>query len=83
MTEVYSGSSYELTVPGERTETIRADEAVSVEFENRYDGRRTKGHGIKNQFVYDSESGRWYSDPVQQAPGNEGLPPDTKPEYLQ
>ena len=83
VTEVYSGSSYELTVPGERTETIRADEAVSVEFENRYDGRRTKGHGIKNQFVYDSESGRWYSDPVQQAPGNEGLPPDTKPEYLQ
>ena len=74
--EVYSGSSYELTVPGDRTATIAAETIVSVEFENEYDGRRTNGHGIKNQFVYDEERGtwEWYSSPAQDAPGNQGEP---------
>ncbi len=77
VTEVYSGSSYELTVPGDRTAVIGADSVVSVEFENEYDGRRTNGHGIKNQFVYDEEAGRWnwYSSPAQDAAGNQGEPP--------
>ena len=77
VTEVYSGSSYELTVPGDRTAVIAADSVVSVEFENVYDGRRTNGHGIKNQFVYDEEAGRWnwYSSPAQDAAGNQGEPP--------
>lgn len=77
VTEVYSGSSYQLTVPGDRMETIAADTVVSVEFENEYDGRRTNGHGIKNQFVYDSEQGvwNWYSSPAQDAVGNQGEPP--------
>ena len=75
--EVYSGSSYELTVPGDRTAVIAADDTVSVEFENEYDGRRTNGHGIKNQFVYDEERGtwNWYSSPAQEAGGNQGEPP--------
>lgn len=74
--EVYSGASYELTVPGDRSATIAADDVVSVEFENVYNGRQTNGHGIKNQFVQD-ESGAWlwHSDPTQEAKGNEGLPP--------
>ena len=74
--EVYSGSSYELTVPGDRTATIAADAVVSVEFENEYDGRRTNGHGIKNQFVYDEAAGgwNWYSSPAQDAAGNQGEP---------
>ncbi len=74
--EVYSGSSYELTVPGDRTATIAAETIVSVEFENEYDGRRTNGHGIKNQFVYDEEKGtwEWYSSPAQNAGGNQGEP---------
>lgn len=75
--EVYSGSSYQLTVPGDRTATIAADDVVSVEFENEYDGRRINGHGIKNQFVYDEEAGawHWYSSPAQEAAGNQGEPP--------
>ncbi len=75
--EVYSGSSYQLTVPGDRTAVIAADEVVSVEFENEYDGRRTNGHGIRNRFVYDEEAGRWnwYSSPAQDAAGNQGEPP--------
>ncbi len=73
--EVYSGSSYQLTVPGDRTATIAAGAVVSVEFENEYDGRRTNGHGIKNQFVYDEAGGwNWYSIPAQDAPGNQGEP---------
>ncbi len=77
VTEVYSGSSYRLTVPGDRTATIAADSVVSVSFENEYDGRRTNGHGIKNRFVYDEEAGRWnwYSSPAQDAAGNQGEPP--------
>ena len=75
--EVYTGSSYQLTVPGDRTAVISAEEIVSVEFENEYDGRRTNGHGIKNQFVYDEERGtwNWYSSPAQEAAGNQGEPP--------
>lgn len=74
--EVYSGSSYQLTVPGDRTAVIAADNVVSVEFENEYDGRRTNGHGIKNQFVYDEAGGgwNWYSSPAQNAAGNQGEP---------
>ncbi len=77
VTEVYTGSSYQLTVPGDRTADIAADEVVSVDFENEYDGRRTNGHGIKNQFVYDEEAGawHWYSIPAQDAAGNQGEPP--------
>ncbi len=77
VTEVYSGSSYQLTVPGDRTATIAADDVVSVEFENEYDGRRTNGHGIMNQFRYDEEAGAWlwYSSPAQDATANQGEPP--------
>lgn len=77
VTEVYSGSSYKLTTSGDRKAVIEAEEVVSVEFENEYDGRRTNGHGIKNHFRYDEEQGKWhwYSIPAQDAEGNEGEPP--------
>ncbi len=78
--EVYSGAGYELTVPGDRTATIAANEIVSVDFENVYNGQRRGGHGIKNQFVQD-ENGvwHWHSDPVQDTAGNEGTPPSHLP----
>lgn len=83
VTEVYSGSSYRLTVPGERSAVVGADEVASVTFENEYDGRRTNGHGIKNQFVYDEGQGawNWYSSPVQNVNGNQGLPPAAERNY--
>lgn len=72
--EVYSGASYQLTVPGDRVAVIEAQDIVSVEFENEYNGHRTNGHGIKNQFVYDeeAEAWHWYSSPAQDAAGNQG-----------
>lgn len=74
--EVYSGAGYELTIPGDRSAVIAANEIVSVDFENVYNGRRLNGHGIKNQFVQGEDgSWHWYSDPVQEAAGNEGVPP--------
>ena len=78
--EVYSGAGYELTVPGDRTATIAANEIVSVDFENVYNGQRRGGHGIKNQFVQD-ENGvwHWHSDPAQDTAGNEGAPPSHLP----
>ena len=78
--EVYSGAGYELTVPGDRTATIAANEIVSVDFENVYNGQRRGGHGIKNQFVQD-ENGvwHWHSDPAQDTAGNEGTPPSHLP----
>ncbi len=73
--EVYSGAGYELTVPGDRSTVVAADEVASVDFENIYTGEQKKGHGIKNQFVYDENSGwQWYSDPPQSANGNQGTP---------
>lgn len=85
VTEVYSGASYQLSVPGDRKAVIEAGQIASVEFENEYDGRQTNGHGIKNQFVYDAETGswKWYSDPGQESPGSQGLPSDEIPEYLE
>ena len=75
--EIYSGSAYDLTVPGDRIETITADQVVGVLFINTYKGEKKKGHGIKNQFVYDENGGwQWYSDPPQEAPGNKGLLPE-------
>lgn len=78
--EVYSGAGYELTIPGDRTATIAANEIVSVDFENVYNGQRRGGHGIKNQFVQD-ENGvwHWHSDPAQDTAGNEGTPPSHLP----
>lgn len=73
--EVYSGAGYELAVPGDRSTVIAADEIMSVDFENLYTREQKKGHGIKNQFVYGEDSGwQWYSDPPQNANGNQGMP---------
>ncbi len=57
VTEVYSGSSYDLVSPASGTVTISAAEVVSVTFENDYDERVNGGHGITNHFAYDPDNG--------------------------
>ncbi len=57
VTEVYSGSSYELTAEGVRSAVIAADQVVSVSFENEYTWEDRSGSGIQNHFEYEEESG--------------------------
>lgn len=52
VTEVYSGSSYEVTGDAEQTTQIAADEMVSVAFENRYDGTLNGGSSVVNHFEF-------------------------------
>ncbi len=59
VTEVYSGASYQVTTDPVQTQRIVADDIVSYEFENTYDGRLNGGCGIVNAFTYDSESEGW------------------------
>lgn len=73
VTEIYNGLSYMQSVPSDNgpvvLDSISADpNAVNaVEFDNIYNNNRTHGHGIKNEFVYNAESGgwEWTPDPEQ------------------
>lgn len=51
VTEVYSGSSYKIISEPEKTQTIIADETVSVNFTNDYDERLNGGTSVVNHFV--------------------------------
>lgn len=51
ITEVYSGASYEIISDPEKTQTIIADEAVSVDFTNDYDERLNGGTSVVNHFT--------------------------------
>ena len=51
ITEVYSGASYEIISDTEKTQTIIADEAVSVDFTNDYDERLNGGTSVVNHFT--------------------------------
>lgn len=51
VTEVYSGSSYEITSDPEKAQTIIADQIVSVDFTNDYDERLNGGTSVVNHFV--------------------------------
>ena len=65
VTEIYNGFAYSQTVPSDGgpvvLDNISADPNAENQavFENEYNHRRTHGHGINNQFVYDEEAGGW------------------------
>lgn len=62
VTEVYSGASYKLTSQPEQNATIVADDAVSVEFENDYNGSGNSGGSVTNSFSYqqgEDGNGQW------------------------
>lgn len=65
VTEIYNGFAYSQTVPSDGgpvvLDNISADPNAENQavFENEYNNRRTHGHGINNQFVYDEEAGGW------------------------
>ena len=59
VTEVYSGSSYELTSNGVQTVIIEAEEDAEVYFNNTFNEQLNGGTGLVNSFAYNSESGEW------------------------
>lgn len=66
VTEVYSGSSYELTSEGSQTATIAAGEtAASVVFTNTYNEGINGGYGVENQFTYEDGEWHWNQKPVE------------------
>ena len=77
VTEIYNGLSYTQSVPSDNgpvvLDSISAETENTASFENVYNNNRTHGHGIRNQFVYNAETGgwEWTRDP-QQAGRQEG-----------
>ena len=59
VTEVYSGASYKVTTDAVQTGQILAEDIISFDFENTYDGGLNGGSGIVNRFTYDSEAESW------------------------
>ena len=59
VTEIYSGSSYELTSDASQTVTIIAEDAVNTNFSNTFNEKLNGGTGLVNSFAYNSESGEW------------------------
>ena len=57
VTEVYSGSNYEISTDATLTTAIVADEAVEVSFTNTHDGGQNGGTGLVNTFTYND--GEW------------------------
>ena len=59
VTEVYSGSSYELTSEGLQTVIIEVEEDAEVYFSNTFNEHLNGGTGLVNSFAYNSENGEW------------------------
>lgn len=61
VTEVYSGSSYELTSEASQSTVIVAGDAdrASVAFSNTYNDSTNGGTGVENQFNHDEEGWHW------------------------
>ncbi len=57
VTEVYSGSSYELVSDREQTATVEAADIVSVEFVNDYNETNHGGGSATNHFEYEAGDG--------------------------
>lgn len=57
VTEVYSGSNYELTTNGEVKIIIIAEDEVEVDFANTHNGGQNGGTGLVNTFTYND--GEW------------------------
>ncbi len=76
VTEVYTGSSYEISGPAVRDGiTITADDVADAPFTNVYNGDRKKGYGIKNQFDFNGDT--WVHSPV--TPDDEQDRPSLRP----
>jgi hypothetical protein len=65
VTEVYTGSSYQLSA-GERTQsvTMGGEESPRVSFTNRWNGEEVGGTSVNNHFVYSAAEGRWDWTPL-------------------
>ncbi len=66
VTEVYSGSSYELTAgdPESKEVTVEAEQVAQATYTNTYNTTSRGGHGIENHFAYtehpaEGEDGPW------------------------
>lgn len=59
VTEVYSGSSYELITDREQTATVEAEDIVSAAFTNDYNETNHGGGSATNHFEYDEAGGQW------------------------
>ena len=79
VTERYTGSKYNLTSENGLTQTIVADETVSVNFDNDYGGNGRGGHGVVNMFSADGEGG-WSWKKADSTPNEPLAVPDAKPE---
>lgn len=62
VTEVYSGSSYEVENPVVEGLTITANDVVQAEFTNTYNRKNRSGYGINNEFTYNGNGWDWESD---------------------
>lgn len=56
VTEVYSGSSYQIVGDNVEIAAITADTAAQVSFANTYDGQNNGGSSVLNHFTYTTES---------------------------
>ena len=69
VTEVYPGSSYELTTAQSQTATIVANGVdvtiASVAFANTYNDGNNGGYGVENQFTYEDGEWQWNQKPVE------------------
>lgn len=67
VTEVYTGSSYELTTEQSQTVTIRAGgtETAAAAFTNTYNEGTTGGTGVENQFTYENGEWNWNQKQVE------------------
>lgn len=57
VTEVYSGSSYQVTTDAEQTVTIAAEDVVDTAFTNEYTRQLNPSSSVENQF--DPQEGTW------------------------
>ena len=78
VTEVYTGSHYELVIPeggdGTETTTIVANRTVSVNFTNDYNEEEKGGHGLANIFDPISTDNGWEWTQAYSTPNDMPLP---------
>lgn len=68
VTEVYSGSSYELTTEASQSALITADgdgDRAGVAFTNTYDEGTNGGYGVENQFTHEEDGWHWNQKAVE------------------
>lgn len=55
VTEIYSGSGYEIVGSDSANTVIAADDTVTVNFQNQHDGKTQSGYGVVNNFKLNEE----------------------------